>query len=86
MTIRYGRKDCSHELRYRSDGWEEECVPAICKECGAFGCGCDSSTPNELFFKDAYKSDANPNGKWINPYVQREKEAEEKGLAGKLKE
>jgi len=84
MTVRYGRTGCSHEFRYRKDGWEEECVPAICKNCGAFGCACDSDTPKDLFFKDAYNSDTNMNGKWENPYVQEKKEVEIKGLAGKV--
>ena len=74
MTIRYGREDCEHIWRYRSDGWEEECVPAICIDCGAFGCGCDSGrarVPKEIFFEGKYTSTSNPNGKWENPYVKK---------------
>ncbi|MDD5012194.1 MAG: hypothetical protein PHQ66_00905 [Candidatus Nanoarchaeia archaeon] len=68
----YGRKDCEHEWRYRKDGWEEGCVPAICIECGAFGCMCDiqGKKPSKEIFFDGYNSDANINGKWENPYVK----------------
>lgn len=69
--IRYGRKNCKHEMRFRKNGWEEGCVPAICKKCGAFGCACDSDTNKELFFKEAMKSFDNINGKWVNPYIKR---------------
>ncbi|MEK6827328.1 MAG: hypothetical protein AABX99_02475 [Nanoarchaeota archaeon] len=84
MVLRYGIKDCDHQLRYRSDGWEEECVPAICIKCGAFGCGCDAEkagVSKEVFFKEDYTSVSNPNGKWENPYVRAKKEVEAKGLA-----
>jgi hypothetical protein len=70
----YGKADCNHVWRYREDGWEEGCVPAICIECGAFGCMCDSEhkVPRDIFFNEGQKSNANINGKWINPYVKRE--------------
>lgn len=68
---RYGREDCDHKWRYRLDGWEEECVPTICIECGAFGCLCDSGRdlPWEVFKAEGQNGNANVNGKWINPYV-----------------
>lgn len=68
----YGRKDCKHVWRYRKDGWVEECVPAVCIECGAFGCQCDfgdENIPKEVFFGEGQNGDANINGKWVNPYV-----------------
>lgn len=70
---RYGLEDCEHVWRYRSDGWEEGCVPAICIDCGAFGCMCDikgEKPAAEIFFKEKYTSNSNINGKWKNPYVQ----------------
>ena len=35
------RKNCEHNWVYRKDGWEEQCVPAICTICGEYGCFCD---------------------------------------------
>lgn len=77
MTIRYGRNHCAHQWRYRIDGWEEGCIPAICKECGAFGCSHDHNVSKELFFKEGYSSYANPNGKWMNPYLKKKDEKSE---------
>ncbi len=31
---------CKHEWVERLDGYEEMCVPAICRLCGKYGCGC----------------------------------------------
>ena len=78
MSVRYGRKDCIHVWRYRSDGWEEGCGPAICVECGAFGCFCDvpePKPPKKVFFGDKEVGKANINGKWDNPYVRRSEAA-----------
>ena len=81
--IRYGREGCNHVWRYREGGWEEQCAPAICIECGAFSCGCDyfnklpsRTSPEDyekakrIFFDESVRYDANVNGKWINPYVE----------------
>lgn len=68
---RYGIKNCNHIWRYRNDGWEDECVPAICIECGAFGCKCDmkEAVDKDTFFNEGQNGNANINGKWVNPYV-----------------
>lgn len=71
---RYGNPNCDHEWRYRDEGWEDECIPAICIKCGAFGCRCDMLMHNKLvdkdvFFGESQKGNANINGMWINPYV-----------------
>ncbi|NPE26680.1 hypothetical protein HNV12_01595 [Methanococcoides sp. SA1] len=51
MTLRYGNPDCDHEnVVYRKDGWEEGCAPAVCFDCGAFGCYCDSDLGKNMFF------------------------------------
>lgn len=73
MAIRYGRKDCEHEWVYRKDGWEDECGPAICRKCGAFGCFCnvDPRPPKKVFFGNSAKSSDNIGGNWDNPYVQK---------------
>jgi len=76
MTIRYGRADCNHKWRYRKDGHEEECGPAICIKCGAFGCFCDvdrDKVPKDIFFDEGEDGDANINGRWENPYVEKKK-------------
>jgi hypothetical protein len=69
--IRYGIKDCNHKWRYRKDGWEEQCIPTICIECGAFGCRCDMKEefPKDIFFDEGQESNANINGKWVNSYI-----------------
>lgn len=68
----YGRENCDHVWRYRKNSWYEGCTPAICIECGAFGCICDikGGVSIEIFFKEGQDSDANINGKWKNPYVK----------------
>jgi hypothetical protein len=33
--------DCEHFWVNRTDGYEEECGPAICLLCGQYGCYCD---------------------------------------------
>lgn len=71
-------------MEIRSDGWEEGCVPAICKKCGAFGCACNSQTQKDIFFSDSYTSNANINGKWENPYVQTGEGLKIKGLLKKV--
>lgn len=71
--IRYGREGCNHVWRYRKESWEDECIPAICVECGAFGCGCDfnhDDIPKEIFFGEGQRYDANVNDKWVNPYLE----------------
>ncbi len=79
----YGREDCNHIWRYRKDSWEDECVPAICIVCGAFGCLCDYADLNnysnkefekikKIFFDEGVRYDANVNGKWVNPYIEKE--------------
>jgi len=87
--VYYGRNDCDHQWRYRKKGLEEGCIPAICIECGAFGCACDADAKDvskEIFFENGgYKSDENINGNWENPYVEKKKLRESKtGLIGKL--
>ena len=70
--IRYGREDCEHIWVYRDFGWEEECMPVICKECGAFGCLCDARKDGFTFEEvnnERFVASYNINGKWINPYV-----------------
>lgn len=69
--MRYGRKDCEHEWRFRLNGEEYECIPTICIKCGAFGCKCDmkKTVPKETFFKECQEGNANINGEWVNPYV-----------------
>jgi len=70
----YGREDCEHVWRHRKDGWVEECVPAVCIECGAFGCLHDfikEDIPEDIFFSEGQDGDANINGSWINPYVKK---------------
>lgn len=75
--IRYGKKDCEHVWVYREEGYEEQCVAVICKECGAFGCGCDDDVPKHTgdkwddFISNGLKAEANPNGNWVNPYVEK---------------
>ena len=70
---RYGKEDCDHIWRYRKDGWEDECIPMICIECGAFACYCDlydkPKPEKNVFFGEGEKGNANINGKWVNPYV-----------------
>jgi len=85
MVLRYGREDCKHELR-DSNGYEEYCSSAICIECGAMGCLCDArraGVSDKVFFERKYKIDANINGKWENPYVEKRREAA-KGLVKKV--
>lgn len=70
---RYGRPDCKHDWVYRVDGYVEQCVPAICRECGAFGCMCDmgeNRKPWEEFKAQELAGDINVNGRWVNPYVK----------------
>lgn len=77
MAMWYGRKDCNHVIRYREDGWVDYCIPAVCIECGAFGCFCELNHTDisvSEFMKEGYKGNANINGKWKNPYVKEEKE------------
>lgn len=74
MAIRYGNDDCNHKWRYRTDGYEEGCIPAICIECGAFGCQCDITDPapsKKTFFDEGQPEDANINGRWKNPYIKQ---------------
>jgi hypothetical protein len=67
----YGKYGCNHVWRYRKDGLSEGCVPAICIECGAFGCMCDAEDiDKDVFFNEGQNSDANINGEWVNPYVK----------------
>ena len=69
---RYGRGGCEHDWVYRKGGWEEQCVPAICRECGAFGCQCDipdPKPPKDSFFGNAVNS-TDDNGRWVNPYIK----------------
>jgi len=74
--IRYGKSDCPHTWRYRlssfGNEFEDECIPVICVDCGAFGCACDVKgyVSNEIFFSEAQRYNANINGKWVNPYVK----------------
>lgn len=73
-AMKYGRKKCEHEWRYRKDGWVEGCVPAICIKCGAFGCGCQGEAmkvPKDIFFNEGANSNDNIGGSWDNPYVRR---------------
>ncbi|MBU1091254.1 hypothetical protein KKA27_00035 [Patescibacteria group bacterium] len=73
MSVRYGRKDCEHIWRFRKDGWEEGCGPAVCVECGAFGCLHDfnrDDIPKDVFFGEGQNGDANINGRWVNPYIK----------------
>jgi len=75
--MRYGNDDCEHEeVVYRTDGWEEGCVPAVCYDCGAFGCFHDSDLEKKAFFDKGVAGNANVNGKWSNPYVSS---SDEKG-------
>ena len=73
MSGRYGDEKCRHKWRYRKDGWEEGCVPAVCIKCGAFGCQCDikRKPKKEIFFGEGEKGNANINGLWKNPYVNK---------------
>lgn len=76
MTVRYGREGCNHKWRYRKDGHEEGCGPAVCIICGAFGCFCDvdrDKVPKDIFFDEGEDGDANINGRWGNPYVEKKK-------------
>jgi hypothetical protein len=73
---RYGLENCKHVWRYRKDGYLDSsfCVPTICIECGAFGCECDienDKPEKDIFFAEGQNSDANINGKWVNPYIER---------------
>lgn len=80
---RYGRSDCNHIWRYRIDGWEDQCAPAICISCGAFSCGCkyfdninyynkeEFEKAKNIFFNEGVRYDANINGKWENPYIKK---------------
>ena len=34
-------KECGHLWVKRLDGYEEQCIPAICLWCGKYGCFCD---------------------------------------------
>lgn len=71
--IRYGIKDCKHIFVNRISGYEETCGPVICQECGAFGCACDARGEEaELYLRTllGFTAEANPNGKWVNPYVK----------------
>ncbi|MCK9595631.1 hypothetical protein M0R19_00375 [Candidatus Pacearchaeota archaeon] len=73
MSVSYGREDCNHQWRYRKYGIEEGCIPAICVDCGAFGCQCDVvNVPKETFFKKHAESDDNIN--WENPYAVKKLE------------
>jgi hypothetical protein len=86
MVLRYGREDCKHELR-ASTGYEEYCASAICIDCGAIGCFCDAEragVSKEVFFEKEYEIDANINGKWKNPYVEKKREAEKSKLVNKI--
>ena len=74
---RYGRENCRHLWRIRTDGYEEYCAPLICVKCGAFACHCVFNkwkTPPS--FKTLHKgecaSNADINGEWINPYIERD--------------
>jgi hypothetical protein len=85
MVLRYGREDCKHQLR-ASNGFEEYCISAICIDCGAIGCLCDAQragVSKGIFFEKKYEIDANINGKWENPYVEKRREAVN-GLARKV--
>ena len=31
---------CQHKWVQRLDGYEEQCIPAICVKCGKYSCGC----------------------------------------------
>lgn len=31
---------CEHNWVLRTDGYEEQCIPAICTKCGMYGCAC----------------------------------------------
>ena len=73
MTIHYGIDGCKHRWVYRKDGWAWACTPAICADCGAFGCECDSGSLRGKPYENKLTADANPNGKWINPYVTGER-------------
>jgi len=33
--------ECSHFWVARTDGYEEQCSPAICLVCGKYGCWCN---------------------------------------------
>jgi hypothetical protein len=78
--MHYGIEGCNHDWKFRTDGYVEQCIPVVCGECGAFGCYCDmlrdyqargeELPPQEDFFSTGLAGDANPNGKWINPYVK----------------
>jgi hypothetical protein len=80
MSIEYGRGDCQHDFVYRKEGWLEGCVPAVCLECGAYGCQCDVDfshgsreqtieSARRSFFERGVKGNANINGRWVNPYI-----------------
>lgn len=34
-------EECNHNWVHRKDGYEEQCVPAICTKCGKYSCWCD---------------------------------------------
>ncbi len=36
---------CKHDWVHRTDGYEEQCTPAICRICGAYGCLCSIGHP-----------------------------------------
>lgn len=46
-----GRPKCDHDWVNRTDGYEEQCGPAICTKCGRYGCWCtanyDRMTPEQ---------------------------------------
>lgn len=78
MSAKYGRERCKHDWVHRKDGYEEQCIGAICRKCGAFGCGCDvdwSMTTRKAFYARGVESTANIGGKWANPYVKKTKPA-----------
>lgn len=53
----------------------------VCIKCGALGCACDmvddcggweKRPSHDVFFREAQTKDANINGQWVNPYIQKE--------------
>jgi hypothetical protein len=34
--------ECEHKWVHRTDGYVEQCYPAICIKCGKYGCACDA--------------------------------------------
>ena len=76
----YGIRDCEHDWVKRTDGYEEQCMPAVCVKCGAFGCYCDAL--RDVFGREerdkkirdmetrGVAGDADTSGQWVNPYVK----------------